>query len=196
MDLDDILTYVPSEESLIIMGDLNARIGNFSTDIYQPSSAKDLVVNSRGRQLIDIIRTYELSTLNGSTKSDPYGEFTFVNKNGSSCIDLCLINNTFEHDDLDFSVLDYEGSCHFPTLLSINSRPISSKIIKRKKLIWAAEKSQVFRDTLTSSLICHSSESISVSEISCHLISSLEICSMIRTTTNDNQILAQKMSFA
>jgi hypothetical protein len=55
-DLDDILAYIPSEESLIIMGDLNARIGNFSTDIYQPRSAKDLVVNSRGHQLIDIIK--------------------------------------------------------------------------------------------------------------------------------------------
>jgi hypothetical protein len=73
---------------------------NLDHSVYYRNS-KDSVINSRGKALIDIINYIN-------------GEFTFVNKNGSSSIDLCLINNSFQTDNLDFQVLDYESSCHFP----------------------------------------------------------------------------------
>jgi hypothetical protein len=146
-------------------------------------------MNTRGRRLIETMKSFDLSALNGCTKSDPNGELSFFNRNGSSCIDLCLVSNSLFTDELDFKVLDFEGSCHFPISLSINSQPFKPKIIRRRKVQWIDEKASIFRDTLSSSLTNHSDSVISISSYTDHITSSLETCGFMKTVATNCNVL-------
>jgi hypothetical protein len=129
-----------------------------------------------------------LSILNGCILGDKKGEFTFVYKNGSSCIDLCLTNNSFSGDDIQFNVLDNEGSCHFPVLFSINPSKCSPVIFKREKVIWKPDKTTQFCETLEASLTNHTIETITFNSLSHHIIQSLQTCEMLITVESSSEI--------
>jgi hypothetical protein len=98
----------PIQERCFVIGDLNARVGTFFTDHQQTGAferrSKDEILNQRGKKLIDILRTSNYHVLNGMTKSDSCGEYTFCNRNGSSVIDLCIVSNHLK-DETDLKVL-------------------------------------------------------------------------------------------
>jgi hypothetical protein len=189
--LNSILINIDMHSHLIIMGDLNARIGNYNPDhsVYYRNS-KDSVINSRGKALIDIINLHSLSILNGCSQLDINGEFTFVNKNGSSSIHLCLINNSFQTDNLDFQVLDYESSCHFPICLSVNPCQIRPYTYTRKKIVWEQHKSMQFRETLDATLSYHPNATIDFETLSHNIIQAIETTKMVKTHTITNEIVS------
>ena len=99
-----------------IIGDLNARLGLlhdmiindnldrrvvenlehlflYSNDAQlSPRNSKDSNVNSQGRKFIGLFRESGLRVINGRTVSDPNGEITFQNRQGTSMIDLAEIH--------------------------------------------------------------------------------------------------------
>jgi hypothetical protein len=104
----------------------------------------------------------------------------------ATCIDHCLINDSFYNDQLDFEVLDFEGSCHFPTCCSINPKIITPFIFKRRKVVWNHDKTIQFRETLKSGLTYHKNPSISLEELRHNTFQAVEICKRIATVTTTN----------
>jgi hypothetical protein len=80
------LAAISPHNPLIILGDLNSRLGDFrpSHSTYS-RRAKDKITIARGKTLITVINNHQLSILNGCSTSDKYRAYAFVNKNGSSC---------------------------------------------------------------------------------------------------------------
>ena len=125
----------------LLMGDFNSRMGklqekyiidvtesDFHTsktidnNIISPSvrNSCDRTVNDNGKHFYDIINNSHLALINGRTIGDFKGEFTCDKWNGSSSVDLCLINYEYLKDIISFSVLP-------PTTYS-DHRPISVRI--------------------------------------------------------------------
>ena len=103
------------EESIIIGGDFNARIGNLSgrvteevelpgkreenTDIIvdkvsdislRERVSEDKKINANGYDFADFCTSTNLCVLNGRTVGDLRGKYTFVGRNGCSTVDLVL----------------------------------------------------------------------------------------------------------
>jgi hypothetical protein len=66
------------------------------------------------------------------TFSDPDGNYTFCNKNGSSTIDLSLCSNEFV-PLLDFKVLEEIEALHFPIMTTIEGRQKYWRQLKLEK---------------------------------------------------------------
>jgi hypothetical protein len=151
--LNDILTQLdPSNEHCIVIGDMNARIGN-NSDVNSKweRKSKDAFINPRGRELIHFLSNSNMSVLNGATRSDQNGEYTFVNKNGSSVIDLCLISDNIQ-EDLDLKVLHDATSLHFPILFSLDCVSLARQGIYIPKITWNNEKTSDFHTSLKEKL--------------------------------------------
>ena len=127
----------------IIMGDLNARVGNISDILLtydklenvtvdnneyiykninneiRARNIRDNIVNQYGKRICEICRQSEngLHILNGRTVGDLNGQFTCFRPNGRSTVDLALVNYDLLHHLRYFKV-------HLPSLLSDHS-PIS-----------------------------------------------------------------------
>jgi hypothetical protein len=151
--LNDILTQLdPTNEHFIIIGDMNARIGKYSdVNSKWERKSKDTFINPRRRELIHFLSNSNMSVLNGATRSDPNGEYTFVNKNGSSVIDLCLISDKIP-EDLDLKVLDDATSLHFPILLSLDCVRLARQGVYIPKITWNNEKTSDFHTRLKEKL--------------------------------------------
>lgn len=93
-------------EKIMIIGDLNARIGSFenpdpnaiSDSSYEPRRCtKNPIKNNQSKLFIKEILKLDLTILNGDTASDPAGEMTFTNHIGQSVIDLCFTTYNIKH---------------------------------------------------------------------------------------------------
>lgn len=116
---------------IIIGGDMNARIANNGElDISQVAETAiftskreslDKVTNKRGKDLIRFAERNELFVANGRFPGDSTGQFTFVNTQGSSVIDMVLINYEAIYNVEDFEVINYlTKSNHFPVKVVLN----------------------------------------------------------------------------
>ena len=111
-----ILTHCEDDTPILITGDLNARTGtldeifvdpipdelncfieaNNSTNSTKSRQNADNVINSHGKKIIDICRTYNLKILNGRMDGDPYGNFTYYDASlGASTVDYSICNQSF-----------------------------------------------------------------------------------------------------
>jgi len=144
--LKEIFTVLdPENKKGVIIGDMNARIGTFDPSLAYERKTKDLVINRRGKLLIELLtENTKYKILNGLAKSDPDGKYTFLNKNGCSVIDLCLVSNNIE-DKLDLEVLSSTGSSHFPLLLRYKSAVITYNITRVLKVTWDETKQNDFQ---------------------------------------------------
>jgi exonuclease III len=126
-EFDELTTFLNknSFENLVIIGDLNGRVGeqqSFTEDIFSPVNrnvalnriSKDKVTNLKGRKLLDLMENFGLIILNGRFNSDRLGEFTFINTNGESVIDLAVATLNCLKYIRDFQVLNQPGSDHLP----------------------------------------------------------------------------------
>jgi hypothetical protein len=140
----------PDIANCIILGDFNARIGRYQSPChnnYQIRASNDIIINSRGRELIRCMEENNMVVLNGCTSSDPTGNFSFCSKNGSSTIDLAICNSDL-FQLLDFEVLEEIESHHFPIVTRIEGKTFKTQITSVKKIIWDPTKSDNFRKSL------------------------------------------------
>ena len=83
-------------------------------------SSLDLVVNGTGRALLSFSREASLVILNGRSRGDARGDFTFNNKLGSSVIDYALVSNMlFNRDAVDMRVENTLASEHSLLVLNV-----------------------------------------------------------------------------
>ena len=122
----DILSFCNQDTPLIIMGDMNARTASLEeqptdpSDDHQNNSIEtanhtipintrrncDNVINSHGKNIIEFCNTYNLKILNGRSKGDPLGNFTYYDeKLGASAVDYSICSQDFYHHIENFMTL-------------------------------------------------------------------------------------------
>ncbi len=115
---------------VIIMGDLNARIGEFKNipnsllnniglPLFGERRSKDKIVNQRGKWLVNIMEKLHLTPLNGMSRSDPEGEWTFIAAQGQSIPDLTLFSVLNPPAISNFAIGNVIVSDHFPQIISL-----------------------------------------------------------------------------
>lgn len=130
---------------VIIGGYFNSRIGELNqldddilpnnVNILSSRLSLDKVANKKGEMLVDCMENNDCIVLNGSTKADTPGNYTFISKIGKSLIDLVwtslqglLIIENLEICDI------VTKSDHFPVIVTINKLIKSrNKIIRKIK---------------------------------------------------------------
>ncbi|XP_044741098.1 uncharacterized protein LOC123302291 [Chrysoperla carnea] len=136
---------------LIIVGDMNGRIGeiqerdheneakysnvvnNFNINLENRRN-KDKEINEYGEKIIQVCKDLDMVILNSRCKGNKEGEYTFVSENGKSAIDLVIKTNLHEQYILDMAVIGcVENSKHFPIEISLNIYCNKVKEIPKEK---------------------------------------------------------------
>lgn len=164
----------------IIIGDLNARIGNSEQiveDIYKSQcvlsdkrSSKDSVINSKGKNILEFCNNNGLVVLNGITKSDKDGNFTYISNSGDSVIDICAISQDCLYMVQDFMVESQIWADHMPIVLYLNIpqyENVVDKINLLPKLIWNEKNTAQYRQCIDTNLakLKSTSQVISVDDL-------------------------------
>ena len=137
--LQDEISRFKTKGEIIILGDLNARIGTEFVDAFQepisaiesnvvsdrllPRSNKDPTINQNGKELMSMINEAHLSVLNGRTPGECQGEFTYHGALGSSTIDLCITSRDVMNTVLYLQVLPavfFSDHCPISLALKVN----------------------------------------------------------------------------
>jgi hypothetical protein len=147
-------------ENILIIGDMNARIGDFTppatlNDDNSERKSKDKVTSGRGRKLINVITENGLCVLNGTKCGDPNGEFTFNNANGASVVDLAVASMSCVEIINNFKVLSSHLSTHSPILVELYPADYKGKEKAKQfmtKIIWDKSKREEFTSALQASL--------------------------------------------
>lgn len=129
LDFENLQNLINSNklEDLIIIGDLNARIGAFqgtgkrfiNDQLHKERNSKDPIVNSNGKDLIELIHEQDLVVLNGRTDGDKEGNITFATRAGQSVNDYCLVEGRIVGEVRDMRVGCVPWSDHLPLELSL-----------------------------------------------------------------------------
>ena len=120
----------PDVNNIIIMGDLNARVGsepdficveNLDNQRIEEETRRnrDNVVNNEGKMLLNFCKANGLRILNGRSGNDLDGNFTFIGRQGSSTIDFGIVSEYLLDQVSDFRVGARIESTHFPIELAI-----------------------------------------------------------------------------
>lgn len=152
-------------ENLVIIGDLNVRIGNLQQPLDEffmskfkaglhTRTSQDAVINSKGKMFFEFCQDFGLHVINGCTKGDEIGNFTFVSAVGESVNDICAL----AHDNLElietFMVDTKAWSDHMPIVLTlkVTGTNYENRMKLLPKLIWNERKKDEYRENLNQQL--------------------------------------------
>ncbi|KAF6212551.1 hypothetical protein GE061_013076 [Apolygus lucorum] len=147
------------EMNLILAGDCNVRVaaeqdlrdldgadlGCFSLT----RSSRDSVLNTRGSKFLDFCADNGLVILNGRSKSDSSGSFTFVSRQGASVNDLVCVSLSALSSIVDFEVRSETFSDHMPIVFDVKSVAAadnSTSLLPR--LRWLPKQAREYRQGL------------------------------------------------
>lgn len=172
-----------SNKSVLVIGDLNARIGNMqvttattitNNHISQTRRSKDNVCNQNGSQLLQMLQLYDSVVLNGYTDGDNEGHYTFVGGQGKSVIDYCAANNDWLNLVKKFEVQCKTFSDHLPIVVewtSVNTTYKNLNLLPRLK--WKNEDIITYQQNLDCLLLEMHVNTESVEIVSTQLVSSI-----------------------
>lgn len=183
-DLENDIVHYRSEGYVILTGDFNSRTGKcndytsisgdqfikpneseeYSTPLIRNSC--DNMINNHGKTLIEFCKLFDFRILNGRTRGDSLGNFTFHGKNGSSTVDYIICDQNLFDKCVSFVVKQ-------PTYLSDHSQigawfstpriPHSSELEKDKtnpkleqlptQFIWSESSPVLFKNELKSTCV-------------------------------------------
>ncbi len=167
MNLSENISLFSSKGKVVIMGDLNSRVGSkldyisndepleHQVNFYDPDaecivrSTQDNVFKN-GQLLLDLCVAHKLRILNGRTIGDLRGRFTYFNQNGKgqSVIDYGLVDETLVNDVVIFEVGDLishlSDHCMISLVLKTNSlqRPRECSGTTLNRYVWSAESGE------------------------------------------------------
>ena len=139
----------------ILMGDLNARIGEEDCtggrgDDWLPNrKSKDKSINSSGRKLLQLMESTGMIIANGRVKGDESGEYTFLNSNGGSVVDVILTDRGIFSNIDKVEVKERLESQHLPVSVDIFipdfQKNSFSNVVKSeyKRIRWSEKKIDV-----------------------------------------------------
>lgn len=126
---------IENGEKVIIVGDLNARIGTEQVAMEGDSDAirksEDKIINAEGKKLLEFCEEYGGRVKNGCTTGDWDGELTFVGEGGNSVLDLLIEFESGEENVVEeIRVVPRIESDHLPVQFTIRgntgTQPIRS----------------------------------------------------------------------
>lgn len=174
-----------NHENLIIIGDLNARIGRENitgeSELLEHLSdnrkSKDTKIDKRGKDLIELCYEYGFNICNGCTKGDEEGELTYINANGGSVIDLGLFRGQWTGKIQKFQVLDINYSDHFPIRLEIVT-PVHNRVKMNllPKMNWNMERVKQYQDKVRTLVATYNNQAEgNINEWYNHLIDTVKL---------------------
>jgi hypothetical protein len=179
-----------SGHKILILGDLNARIGSLNSNPMTRNSA-DLQINDRGKDLFVHICNSGLSIGNGTVDGDHDGSLTFISESntGASVVDLFIYSHSLSPLIQQFSVLSLTYSDHFPISVTLNladgpNAEARIPTVSKTKVVIPNNKTEI--DTLRQMIdmrLTSLAPSEDVEELNSQLINSL-----ISTLTSQNLI--------
>ena len=168
--LDDlVLTFKERypQASVLICGDMNARIGSWDlhtemsecadffdynvpmcvcSDFSSPRVSQDRIVNNFGNLLKNFCKVHHATILNGCTKNDRAGQFTFISPQGVSVIDYCIVVADYIPFTIDMRVGNRVESHHMPIEVMLGRpSPRATRGIPTKrceKIVWDDSKAE------------------------------------------------------
>ena len=173
--LTENIIYLNNKGSVIIIGDLNAKIGTlddtitpdkfdegFDITIGKPPprrNSQDNAVNARGNEMLDMCKSLDINIINGRKTGDLFGSYTCFKYNGNSVVDYLLTSASLFQQISYFKVGDFLPwlSDHCPIHFTIqicnkfySSEPhsILPKIKVPKQFIWSSTGRQKFIHTI------------------------------------------------
>ena len=122
-EINDEITFFKRKEVVLVQGDLNARVGQENDFIVHDKfdqelgvknfenqrmrNSQDKIINTRGKELLDVCKLNDFLIMNGRKVGDIFGNLTSHQWNGSSAVDYFIAPNTFAQNILNFSVGKY-----------------------------------------------------------------------------------------
>ncbi|KAL5247950.1 hypothetical protein ACHWQZ_G017200 [Mnemiopsis leidyi] len=200
--IDQLINFTAELENraIILSGDFNARTGELNTEIiHDPSEnfgprahqsrpsyintrvSKDAILNERGRKLLEMLESCNLTILNGSTIGDVTGELTSYQYNGASVVDYIATSPDVLDNVDNFRVISLtQFSDHRPLICTLkhNCFQYSSETLVQKyqdipesvkwnseisgKTFQDAQDSPGFQNKISEMLLqeCHTAEDV------------------------------------
>ncbi|UYV77568.1 hypothetical protein LAZ67_15001565 [Cordylochernes scorpioides] len=123
---------------------------NFQLPLTSERRAKDHIISSLSNKLLDFLEDNSLTIVNGSSRGDKDGDFTYISERGSSTIDYCILSQGSLQILLDFKVDDQLYSDHHPLVLTIKGQNFNEKKTKREdynitRYRWSADGLAMFK---------------------------------------------------
>lgn len=163
MEFNELLDFFLSSgcRNTMIIGDFNARVGKHQVSSINKGevecfsnvarNSKDELIDAKGKQLIETCESFDLCLLNGRTKSDMEGEFTYLKGNGCSVIDYAVINGDWHDLIEDMQVGNQIFSDHMPLSIDCGVHtkiPIAKDLSLLPRLIWKDSEANEYRRQL------------------------------------------------
>ena len=155
-----------NELDIILGGDLNARVGDwsFQEDLdggrededeegktYRRKT-QDQVINNYGKRLIEICTMFGLTPLGGLKEKSFDSKHTFIGHRGSSHIDHFVVSTNLLDKISSFKIVDRIESSHLPITLTLNCKREEEKTQHQEKKIsktkWQEDKVEECREML------------------------------------------------
>ena len=153
------------QSTIVVCGDLNARIGRWTmhadddsledeceattcpcTGYSSPRNSQDSVTNTFGKMLRNLCIAFHGLILNGCAIGDRQGKYTYLSPNGDSVIDYCLVITEGLTYSLDLFVRDRVESQHMPLEIVFGSPKVhktsENTVRTYEKLCWDASKTE------------------------------------------------------
>ena len=168
--LDMLEDFVSDEQTkdeninILINGDLNARVGDWSyshpppdcdqedEEIVYHRTAQDSQYNPNGKKLIEICNTLNLTPINGLTEKNFDNNFTFISKRGNSTIDHYLCSPDLLPSISKYRIINRLESQHLPITLNVQANTENLSEDKKqgeiKKITWKETKSEECKNIL------------------------------------------------
>ena len=171
--LEDSITRYSEQGNVLIMGDLNARIGvdktqqtdipvldniipQDHTQMFARSSC-DSNINRYGKKLRQLCQGHDLVVANGRTPGDQLGNFTCYNNRGASVVDYVICDRPFFKKCKKMKVqAPMFSSAHTPIELILDCKVTHHTKSKKAplppapKLIWDPKKAELLKKDLSS----------------------------------------------
>lgn len=111
------------DQCVLIGVDFNARIGLEGSNDEESwnirKNSKDKMVNSWGREFLELVGVVGGRILNGTMEGDRKDNYTYVGPRKGSVIDYVVINETCQGLVNNFSIDDRVDSDHMPLIVEL-----------------------------------------------------------------------------
>ncbi|UYV67662.1 hypothetical protein LAZ67_5001511 [Cordylochernes scorpioides] len=147
---------------VVLAGDLNTRTGTqgylhnplmLPTSLNASRNSKDEVISPNAVQFINFLEDNLLVIINGRTKSDGNGEYTYISERGSSVVDYCIVSHSLLEHRINLLINPLPYSDHMPMVIKMDSNLDGMKLGSStpctfKKYKWTSEKETTFIQNL------------------------------------------------
>ncbi|UYV76509.1 hypothetical protein LAZ67_14000842 [Cordylochernes scorpioides] len=160
--LDQIEGKIVEGYEVLLAGDLNTRTGAMGilhNTLYLPCyltnrrTSKDPVISTHSEQFIDRLDNNTLTILNGRTRGDRSGNYTYISARGSSVVDYCIVSHGLLGYVHDLYIEGLPHSDHLPLIIKMDMswgpKQVTNPTSRAKeKYIWLPERVTLFVEDL------------------------------------------------